>query len=135
MAMVSVYLSILSFSSHPSSALLFVLSLPDPGPSLQTMGCAIYDPVSDTYPESYPQRASLYLRQSLCSFTELSEHSHKDLVLRHCNSLFLMLLMCIPHHPSGLFIFPFSCFWASSLVLHLLENRPCFLDRNIALQL
>lgn len=47
--------------------------------------------------------ASLYLGLSLCSFTELSEHSLKDLVLCHCNSLFLMLLMCIPHHPSGLF--------------------------------
>lgn len=72
MAVVSVYLSVLPFSSHASSALLFVLSLPDPGPGLQTTGSAIYDPVSDTYPESYPQRASLYLGLSLCSFTELS---------------------------------------------------------------
>lgn len=111
MAMVSVYLSMLSFTSHFSSTLLFVLSLSDPGPSLQTMGFGIYDPVSNTYPESYPQRASLYLKLSLCSFTALSEHSLKDLVLRHCNSLFLMFLMCIPRHPGGLFIFPFSCFW------------------------
>lgn len=113
MAMVSVYLSVLSFASHLSSALLFVLSLPDPGPSSQAMGFGIYDPVSDTYPESYPQRASLYLKRCLCSFPELSEHSLKDLVLRHCNSLFLMFLMCIPRHPGSLFIFPSSCFWAS----------------------
>lgn len=114
MAVVSVYLSVLSFTSHLSSALLFVLSFPDPGPSLQTMGSGIYDPVSNTYPESYPQRASLSLKLSLCSFTELPERSLKDLVLRHCNSLFLMFLMCITRHPGGLFIFPFSCFWASS---------------------
>lgn len=119
-----------------------MLSFPDPGPSLQTMGFGIYDPVSDTYPESYPLRASLYLKLSLCSFTELSEHSLKDLVLRHCNSLFLMFLMCIPRHPGGLFIFPFSCLWASSpsprpcfyMLSTLLENRRCFFDRNTALQ-
>lgn len=108
MATVSVYLSLLSFSSHLSPALLFVLSLSDPGPSLQTMGFGIYDPVSDTYPESYLWRASLYLKLSLCSFPK---HSLKDLVLCHCNSLFLMFLMCISRHPGGLFIFPFSCFW------------------------
>lgn len=107
MAPVSVYLSVLSFTSHLSSAFLSVLSIPDPGPGSQTMGFGIYDPVS----ESYPLRASLYLKPSLCS---LSEHSLKDLVLRHCNSLFLMFLMCIPRHPGGLFIFPFSCFRASS---------------------
>ena len=124
-------------------AFLFVLSFPDPpAPSLQTMGFGIYDPVSDTYPESYPLRASLYLKRSLCSFTELSEHSLKDLVLRHCNSLFLMFLMCIPRHPGGLFIFPFSCRWASSpsplpcfsMLSTLLENRRCVFDRNTALQ-
>lgn len=112
-AMVSVYLSVLSFTSHLSSALLFVLSLPDPGPSLQTMGFRIYDPVSNTYPDSYPQRAFLYLKLSLCSLAELSKHSPKDLVLSDCNSLFLMFLMCITRHPGGLFIFLFSCFWAS----------------------
>lgn len=135
---VSVYLSVLSFSSRLFSALLLVFFLPDPSPSLQTMVPAIYDPVSNTYPESYPQRATLYLELPLCSFTEQSKHFPKDLVLCHCNSLFLMLLMRLPHHPSGLFIFIFSCFWASSLDLyavHLLENRPCFLDRNITLQL
>lgn len=107
MAPVSVYLSVLSFTSHLSSARLPVLSLADPGPGSQTMGFGIYDPVS----EPYPLRASLYLKLSLCS---LREHSLKDLVLRHCNSLVLMFLMCIPRHPGGLFIFPFSCFRASS---------------------
>lgn len=128
----------------PLLSLLFVLSLPDPGPSLQTMGFGIYDPVSNTYPESYPQKASLYLKLSLCSFTKLSEHSLKDLVLGHCNSLFLMFLMCIPRHLGGLFIFPFSCFWAFSpspfLCVYMLstclktdatsliEIQPCWVD-------
>lgn len=41
MAMVSVYLSLLSFTSHLSSALLCTLSLPDPGPSSQA--CRVGD--------------------------------------------------------------------------------------------
>ncbi len=140
MALVSVYLSVLSFTSHLPSALLFVLSLPDPGPSLQTMGFGIYDLVSDTYPESYPQRAPLYLKLSLCSFIELSEHSLKDLVLRHCNSLFNVFNVhhSPPQRPFHLSIFLLLGLLSlpSSLLrhaVHLLENRRCFLDRNTAL--
>ncbi len=129
------------FTPHLSSAHLFVLSLADPGPSLHTMGFGIYDPVSNTYPETYPQRAFLYLKPSLCSFIELSEHSLWDLVLCHCNSLFLMFLMCIHRHPGGLFIFQFSCFCASTpsplLCFYILSSflkTRCFCDRNVALQ-
>lgn len=114
--------------------LLFVLSLFDHHcPSLQTMGFGIYDAVSDTYPESYPQRASLYLKLSLCSFPGLSEHSLGDLVLCHCNSLFLMFLMCIPRHPGGLFIFLFSTF-GLLLLPSPLPHQAVLLDLNTALQ-
>lgn len=123
-AVVSVYLSVLSFTSHLSSALFSVLLLSDPGPSLQTTRFEIYDAVSNTYPYSYPPRASQYLKLCLCSLPALAEHSLKDLVLRHCNSLSLMFLMYIPRHLGGLFIFPFSL--PSRLPfppVHLFENR------------
>lgn len=119
----------------PPPLFLFGLFLSDPDLSLQTKGFEIYDHVSDTYLESYLQKASLYLKLSLCSFAELPQHSLEDLVRCHCNSLFLMFLMFIPHHPCSLFIFPFTCFRAPPshpLCLCVLENRCCLLDRNTA---
>lgn len=132
MAIVSIYFSVLQ-----PPLFLFGLFLSDPDLSLQTKGFEIYDHVSDTYLESYLQKASLYLKLSLCSFAELPQHSLEDLVRCHCNSLFLMFLMFIPHHPCSLFIFPFTCFRAPLPILSasaylktdavcLIEIRPKF---------
>lgn len=125
--MVSVYLSALSFTSQrllsPSLCAL-PPSLLTPAPGSQTMGVWDLRPLSPTLIPSLIRRGIPYTSSS--PFV-LSEHSLKDLVLRHCNSLFLMFLMRITRHPGGLFISPFSRFRASSpsLLLRLCALSTC----------
>lgn len=57
-ASVSLVLPVLSYTSPPS--LRFHPRWP-PAVACLSRGCGIYDPISDTYQESHPQRASPYL--------------------------------------------------------------------------
>lgn len=111
----------LSFeSSPPTSPESFSLSSPSltpAGPSSRTMGSGIYDAVSSSYPQPYPQRASLHSSLSLCSFTERSQRSRKDLFI-FSGSVTLSLLNVFNVHLSLATLAAFSSFHflASSLL-------------------